>query len=105
MDANQCTFFSDSFGIVSFNPIEKLKQSALLENEDIIVSRRANSYVLTAVTKGKTYQASAKKANGVEKMLKKAGAGKYGHFFLLFQVLFKFNLKDFRCERLIHFAY
>lgn len=40
-------------------------QSGLLENDDIIVSRRANSYVFTAV---------AKKGNGPEAMLKKAGA-------------------------------
>lgn len=40
-------------------------QSGLLENDDIIVSRRANSYVFTAV---------AKKNNGPEAMLKKAGA-------------------------------
>lgn len=45
--------------------------SGLLENDDIVVSRRANSYVFTAVAK-KTYQ--PKKANGLEAMLRKAGA-------------------------------
>lgn len=48
-------------------------KSGLLENDDIVVSRRANSYVLTAV--GKTKLHNLKKANGLEKMLKKAGAG------------------------------
>lgn len=50
-----------------------LKQSGLLENDDIVVSRKDNSYVLTAVPK-KTYTA-AKKINGAQAMLNKAGAG------------------------------
>lgn len=49
-----------------------LEKSGLLENDDIVVSRKDNSYVFTAVVK-KPF--NPKKANGVEQMLKKAGAG------------------------------
>lgn len=72
-----CLFFQKN------NFIDKtLKQSGLLENDDIVVSRRANSYVLTAVAKTKTY--NSKKTNGLENMLKKAGAGNLIFFIQLF---------------------
>lgn len=55
-----------------------MRKSGLLDNDNIVVSRKANSYVLTAVVQTKenkrTYNA-AKKLNGAEAMLKKAGAG------------------------------
>lgn len=63
--------FASVFGHILTD--KTLKQSGLLENDDIVVSRRANSYVLTAVAKTKFY--NSKKANGLETMLKKAGAG------------------------------
>lgn len=55
-----------------------VRKSGLLDNDNIVVSRKANSYVLTAVVQTKenkrTYN-SAKKLNGAEAMLKKAGVG------------------------------
>lgn len=61
-------------------PSDPLKNDGLLENDDIVVSRRANSYVLTAVgSKTKTYNPKLK-TNGMETMLKKAGAGKFHSF-------------------------
>lgn len=75
---NKCYFSSLFFWkfalfFVNSQTDKPLKHSGLLENDDIVVSRRANSYVLTAVAKTKTY--NSKKANGLETMLKKAGAG------------------------------
>lgn len=57
-----------------------VRKSGLLDNDNIVVSRKANSYVLTAVLQTKennkrTYN-SAKKLNGAEAMLKNAGVGK-----------------------------
>lgn len=75
-------FFSISFlgtillGFIFKSRTDQLKLSGLLENDDIVVSRRANSYVLTAVGKTKVHNTKLR-ANGLETMLKKAGAGKY----------------------------
>lgn len=75
--------FSISFFFVEFLTDKSLK-SGLLENDDIVVSRRANSYVLTAVAKTKIH--NLKKANGLETMLKKAGAGNYKISFFNFKI-------------------
>lgn len=60
-------------------PVDPLKLSGLLENDNIVVSRRANSYVLTSVGAGgaakKKPHIVKQRANGLETMLKKAGAG------------------------------
>lgn len=62
--------------------VDPLKLSGLLENDNIVVSRRANSYVLTSVgaagagVKKKLHNVK-QRANGLETMLKKAGAGKH----------------------------
>lgn len=72
-----------------YHPVDPLKLSGLLENDDIVVSRRANSYVLTSVgSAGNSSSAAGKKklhntklrSNGLETMLKKAGAGNFNMF-------------------------
>lgn len=68
-----------------YHPVDPLKASGLLENDDIVVSRRANSYVLTSVGSGGSSNVAGKKklhntklrSNGLETMLKKAGAGNF----------------------------
>lgn len=73
--------------VLVLHPVDPLKLSGLLENDNIVVSRRANSYVLTSVGSGsggassgggggkKKLHNTKLRANGLETMLKKAGAG------------------------------
>lgn len=51
---------------------EAVSNSGLLESEDIVVSRKDNCYVLTAIAKKPQ---NTKKINGAETLLKRAGAG------------------------------
>lgn len=79
--------------------VDPLKLSGLLENDDIVVSRRANSYVLTSVGSGGSSVVTGKKklhntklrANGLETMLKKAGAGNFSNFHRLKFEIFEIN--------------
>lgn len=81
-----CAFLFLCFVKSLIRPVDPLKSSGLLENDDIVVSRRANSYVLTSgsgsgsgsgVAGKKKLHNTKLRANGLETMLKKAGAGTY----------------------------
>lgn len=73
MISNKLFFLRFFFQFIFADSDSAVNSSGLLENDNIVVSRKDNCYIFSAVVK-KPF--STRKLNGAETMLKKAGAGK-----------------------------